>query len=219
MKAARFRETISELHKRLVDLTITKGEEYKRRDDEQFANFDRTGTELGLTREQVLLVFLAKHLNSVTTWVRDIAAGRKFDYAEPITGRIDDAILYLLILRGMVEDRENAHGRAIAAAIEAGGRDHPNYLDRERAPAPAVTGDPPRVFVIARNNAEAAAKCDELGVPRGIAALSAVDQLHGVRPPARVIVLHHGGSSDEALLAEVVERCKRQGLEHTVEFL
>lgn len=218
MKAARFRETIDEMHKRLVVLTETKGEEYKRREDNQFANFDRSATELGLTREQVLLVFLAKHLNSITTWVRDVAAGQDRQYAEPITGRIDDAILYLLILRGMVEDRGTPvadHHWLIDKEGSSGGADPLAGTHGSRAVYEAEGFKfPPRdsVFVISANQGEALAKCDELGLPRATCALAAVDQLHGVRPGATVIVIHHGSRTDDALLAEVKLRCEKQGL-------
>lgn len=101
MKAEAFAKSIDELYDRLRALTASKGEEYKRREDNQFANFERGAQALGLTREQVLMVYLSKHLDSITTYVKDRAAGQEKQYAEPITGRIDDAILYLLLLRGM----------------------------------------------------------------------------------------------------------------------
>lgn len=108
MNTAEFTDSIDDLYKRLKSLTETKGEEYKRRDDNQFANFERGALSLGLTREQVLMVYLSKHLDSIVTYVKDRAAGQEKVYAEPISGRIDDAILYLLLLRGMTveNDRE-----------------------------------------------------------------------------------------------------------------
>lgn len=109
MNTEQFRKTIDELHERLVALTVTKGEEYKRREDNQFSNFERGAAALGLTREQVLMVYLSKHLDSITTWVRDTARGESREYAEPITGRVDDAILYLLLLRGMATEHQQGH--------------------------------------------------------------------------------------------------------------
>lgn len=113
MKTKEFRKTIDQLHERLVKLTETKGEEYKRSEDNQFANFERGAADTGLIREQVLLIYLSKHMDSIKTWIKDLAASKNREYSEPITGRIDDAILYLLLLRGMAEDRA---GRATDGA-------------------------------------------------------------------------------------------------------
>ena len=76
MKATEFRASIDELYQRLIALTETKGEEYKRRADNQFANFERGALALGLTREQVLMVYLSKHLDSITTYVKDRSLGQ-----------------------------------------------------------------------------------------------------------------------------------------------
>lgn len=105
MSPDRFLQTIDELHERLLTLTKTKGEEYKQREDNQFSNFDWLAKTLSLTREQVLVVYLTKHLNSINTWVSDCARGENRSYSEPVFGRIDDAILYLLLLRGMAEEK------------------------------------------------------------------------------------------------------------------
>lgn len=106
MKATEFAQSIDELYERLKALTASKGEEYKRREDNQFANFERGAQALGLTREQILMVYLSKHMDSITTYVKDRAAGQERQYAEPISGRIDDAILYLLLLRGMTVEND-----------------------------------------------------------------------------------------------------------------
>jgi len=110
MNTKQFSESIDLLCKRLHHLTDTKGEEYKRRDQDQFANFNRLARDLKLTREQVLFVYLSKHIDSITTFVVDNASKINCPdrpaYSEPIGGRIDDAILYLLLLRGMTTEAE-----------------------------------------------------------------------------------------------------------------
>lgn len=103
MNGEEFEKTIHVLHERLLRLTATKGAEYTQGRDNRFDNFERQAEALGLTREQVLLVFLNKHLDSITTYVKDRALGRERKYSEPMTGRVDDAILYLLLLRGMMQ--------------------------------------------------------------------------------------------------------------------
>lgn len=190
MNSAAFARSIDELYERLKLLTASKGEEYKRRDDNQFANFERGAQALGLTREQVLMVYLSKHLDSITTYVKDRAAGQEKVYAEPISGRIDDAILYLLLLRGMT--------------IE-------NFGGMELSPGPAPTVDRP-VFVISRAQPDAIAECQTRALPVATCALSTTDQLHGVRPGGHVVFIHHGNGGDDSMLGEVKARCDKQGL-------
>ena len=76
-------------------------DEYAHGEDNAFGNFERTGAELGISREMVLLVFLKKHLDGIASWVKGHKSQR-----EDVRGRINDAMVYLAILRGMVEDRQ-----------------------------------------------------------------------------------------------------------------
>ena len=82
---------------RLVDLTRTKGREYANSDD-QLANFKRLGEQLGLSPEKVIMVYMTKHLDSIHSYVRN----PEQDLSEPIDGRIDDAILYLILLKASI---------------------------------------------------------------------------------------------------------------------
>lgn len=127
MNTQEFENSIDDLYARLRELTATKGEEYKGRSVNQFKNFEDLAAELGMTREQVLWVYVTKHLNSIRTFIKD---GGKKDYAEPITGRIDDAILYLLILRGMVDlhPRTCLHNRPCPVDFSQS----PNFVDLPR---------------------------------------------------------------------------------------
>ncbi len=279
MKAEAFAKSIDELYERLRALTATKGEEYKRREDNQFANFERGAASLGLTREQVLMVYLSKHLDSIVTYVKDRAAGQEKVYAEPISGRIDDAILYLLLLRGMTIENDEEQGRRVAAAIFDGFNGDPDDIEavhnwqsmhddmnrpRHHVECPvdfsAVKPDPVRaafeqlaadkqpdpiprtlevggvttprrtitldpgpsptvgspVFVVSRHQPDGVEECHARALPIATSCLSAVDQLHGVRPGGHVVFVHHGNGSDDAMLAEIRERCNKQGLTHEV---
>jgi hypothetical protein len=86
---------------KMLQLTESKGEEYKAGDADQFANFNRQARDLGLDRKAILMVYLSKHLDSIRNFVR---LGDKAKLSEPIAGRIEDAILYLYLLLGMVKD-------------------------------------------------------------------------------------------------------------------
>ena len=73
--------------------------EYAREDNNAFANFERVGKNLELSREDVLLVYLLKHIDGICSFVKGHKSQR-----EDVRGRITDAIVYLCLLWGMIED-------------------------------------------------------------------------------------------------------------------
>ena len=77
--------------------------EYAHDDENAFANFERIGASLGLPREKVLLVYALKHLDGIHAYVNGHKSQR-----EDVRGRINDLIVYLCILRGMVEESSTA---------------------------------------------------------------------------------------------------------------
>ncbi|PZM88457.1 MAG: hypothetical protein DIU79_16840, partial [Actinobacteria bacterium] len=82
-------------------LRVAGQREYAHREDNAFANFERVAERLGLTREAVLLVYLEKHLDGIHSYVQGHRSQR-----ESVKGRINDAIVYLTLLRGMIDERE-----------------------------------------------------------------------------------------------------------------
>lgn len=103
MNKTEFLQILTSGHDRMVGLTRSKGEEYSSSDD-QLGNFRRLAEQTGLTMPQVWLVLFTKHLDAIRTWIKDEATGTKRERSEPIEGRIEDAILYLYLLRAVVED-------------------------------------------------------------------------------------------------------------------
>lgn len=75
--------------------------EYAHREENAHANFDRVAERLGISREAVLMVYAEKHLDGIHSWIKGHRSQR-----ESVKGRIDDVIVYLILLRGMVEERE-----------------------------------------------------------------------------------------------------------------
>ena len=73
--------------------------EYARKQDNAFANFERIGESLSLNRDKVLLVYLLKHMDGIIAHVDGHSSQR-----EDVRGRITDAIVYLCLLWGMIED-------------------------------------------------------------------------------------------------------------------
>lgn len=81
-----------------------KGGEYAG-DLDRLANFRRNGQTLGLPMEVIWAVYYNKHHDAVMQWINDLISGKARERAEPIEGRIDDMIVYLILLKCMVEER------------------------------------------------------------------------------------------------------------------
>jgi len=114
MHKIEFRCLIDSVYLSLIDLTTTKGEEYSR-DADQLANFKRQAEELCMTPEKVLMVYLNKHLDAIKSFVK---TGKI--HSEPIQGRIQDAILYLILLQAIVEEQQNQSSCAKNQPIDLG---------------------------------------------------------------------------------------------------
>lgn len=95
-----FQLLLGETFHRMQELTDSKGEEYARSDD-QLANFKRSAIDAGIRPEQVWVVLFNKHVDAIKSFVQ---TGKIL--SEPIDGRIDDAILYLCLLKAMVREQQ-----------------------------------------------------------------------------------------------------------------
>lgn len=93
-------ETIDEVYR----LGKLKGGEYAG-DEDRLANFRRNGQTLRLPMEVIWAVYYGKHHDAVMQWINDIVAGKERERAEPIEGRIDDMIVYLILLKCMARER------------------------------------------------------------------------------------------------------------------
>ena len=72
--------------------------EYARETNNAFANFERVADHINSTKEKVLMVYLLKHIDGISSFVNGHKSQR-----EDVRGRITDAITYLCLLWGMVE--------------------------------------------------------------------------------------------------------------------
>lgn len=106
MKKSDFRNLLQEVSTSLIGLTESKGQEYANSSESQTANFERQAVALGLPPEAVLMVYLSKHIDSIQCYIRHLQGKAGYVSSEPIEGRISDAILYLCLLRALVEDRK-----------------------------------------------------------------------------------------------------------------
>lgn len=99
MTRGEFAEYLGKLQEKEGSIREIAQKEYAHDEENAFANFERTAADLGLTREQVLWIFLKKHLDGILAHIRGFEAQR-----EGIQGRIHDARLYLALLGGMFEE-------------------------------------------------------------------------------------------------------------------
>jgi len=90
----------------------TKGKNYSG-DDDCLANFKKTGQRLNLDPMVVLLVFLEKHMDAIYSYVN----GTYTDDGELIEYRVCDAINYLLLLLGLLNEKRQ--GEIASTAISA----------------------------------------------------------------------------------------------------
>jgi hypothetical protein len=88
----------------IKSLSTTKGAEYAHGND-RLDNFRRNGLEMGLPMETIWRVYALKHWDSITTYIKDITKGTTRPRSEPISGRVDDLIVYLLLLKAMLKER------------------------------------------------------------------------------------------------------------------
>lgn len=94
------KQTIGEILK----LSTLKGGEYAG-DVDRLANFRRNGLQVGVPMETCWAIYYNKHHDAVMQWVQDLSTGKKRDRLEPIAGRVDDMIVYLILLKAMLVER------------------------------------------------------------------------------------------------------------------
>jgi hypothetical protein len=94
-------------------ILIAKGREYQNNKPNEdiniFGNFDRAATKLKSTPEEILLVYMLKHVDSICTFCSDLRdkslSEIESKLSEPIEGRFTDLLNYVFLLRAMIERR------------------------------------------------------------------------------------------------------------------
>ncbi len=76
--------------------------EYAHEESNVFANFERVGEAINITPDKTLMVYLLKHIDGITAYI----SGHK-SQREDVRGRIKDAIVYLMLLWAMIEQKES----------------------------------------------------------------------------------------------------------------
>lgn len=114
-------ETVETINK----LSTLKGGEYAG-DVDRLANFRRNGVQMELPMETIWSVYYNKHHDAVMQYVRDLQQGRKRERLESIEGRLDDMIVYCILFKAMVRERNRPinYGQLLSQTILTGKPDH-----------------------------------------------------------------------------------------------
>jgi hypothetical protein len=89
--------------------------EYAHNTDNGLRNFEALADELKIDRKQVLWIFLKKHLDGILAYINGHKSQR-----EDVRGRINDAIVYLILLRAMIEDSETVRDGLVCVSSSNG---------------------------------------------------------------------------------------------------
>lgn len=101
----RYAELVNRTIDEIKRLSEQKGGEYAG-DDDRLANFRRNGLDQELPMETIWRTYAGKHWDAINQYCLDIRKGKERIRAEPILGRLDDLIVYCLLMKAMVEERE-----------------------------------------------------------------------------------------------------------------
>jgi hypothetical protein len=99
-----YEDLVNETIKQINTLSKLKGGEYAG-DYDRLANFRRNAYALGLDMEQVWAVYAAKHWDAIQQYIKDISSGTNRVRLEGIEGRADDLIVYLILFKAIVSER------------------------------------------------------------------------------------------------------------------
>lgn len=95
-------ELMNRIFKELQETREAGQKEYAHDSENAFRNFESLSTELKISREQVLWVYVKKHLDGIVSWINGHKSQR-----EDVRGRIKDVMVYLVLLWGMADDSDN----------------------------------------------------------------------------------------------------------------
>lgn len=82
-------------------MRTTKGKEYAHSSVDRFANFKRIAERKGVTPEMVASIYLQKHLDGIESFINTGLIHSE----ERVRGRIVDAITYLMLIAGILEEK------------------------------------------------------------------------------------------------------------------
>lgn len=123
-------------HNEILDLRKQGQKEYAS-DEDAFANFKLEAKECGVDLKIVLWIYAMKHKRGIASFIRGHKSQR-----EGVRGRINDLIVYLFLLRGIIDEEEKELSDAIEDVSKKVGP--PDIHGLEESTGSAIpTGDLP----------------------------------------------------------------------------
>lgn len=102
MKSEHFKKCREEIHLTRGELLASKGKDYRNgAKDDVLENFKTLAEEQGISPEQVLYIYLNKHVRAISKYCRN----PEKPASEPIKLRIADLMNYADLLFAMTEER------------------------------------------------------------------------------------------------------------------
>jgi hypothetical protein len=98
------------------ELAASKGGEYSG-DIDRLLNFRRNAKEAETTMEFVWRIYASKHWDALMQYEKDLRVGVERPRSEPIEGRIDDLIVYLLLFKAIVLERKETPVKRTASTF------------------------------------------------------------------------------------------------------
>jgi hypothetical protein len=95
-----FEQFQKELLEEVVMMGSTKGKEYAYSEEDRFQNFNELAKNLDLNRLKVAMVYVQKHIFSLTSFINK----QKTYSNETIQNRIIDIITYMTLIAGMIHE-------------------------------------------------------------------------------------------------------------------
>ena len=100
-----YSKLLAETWETITELGNKKGGEYAA-DNDRLANFRRNAERLGMKMETIWAIYAAKHWDAIMQYCSDFNVGIDRPRMEPIAGRADDLIVYLILFKAMLLERE-----------------------------------------------------------------------------------------------------------------
>lgn len=132
MNQTEFEALCKEIQRDTVDILVLKGREYAGSAD-RLANFRRNAALTGVEPLTILHVYMAKHWDSFSTFVRDTQSGEVPELSEPIRGRLYDLINYAVLAIALIEDKPKESPGPLALWVKFIGQHDSQLLSGESA--------------------------------------------------------------------------------------
>jgi hypothetical protein len=109
---------LDEMLSMCIATTASKGAEYTIGSTDRLANFRRVAEQVGISMPQTWFTYFYKHYTAVVSYIKN---GCQVKSNEPISGRIMDCIVYLMLFHKMVKEIEAARESGDPRAKELAG--------------------------------------------------------------------------------------------------